>query len=412
MSRIIMSGNELTDYVLDGWAPWAVNHHPTINQPGGFSTNQGNGGSYYFYFPQNYAMIRPFYQSPGPLGTMPAASNITEMYLRFHYHAQNNTTGERTLFNFYDTALGTILFTLSVYDPGGGGAVGGPGRLRFWKGDPYSGTPQVLSDSGVNLINNVWTLVEMHIKFGTGVNGIVEWKIGGTTGTVTAGAIVGPSGETSVPYIAFYNRTINNSTANAIDDFAVNDVTGTANNSWIGDGYIVYLKPVRDSQVAPPQLLNSGGITQDNFNYVDHLLPIGADNPSAYYSGLPSGSPGIGTAGGGSFDSFVKPTASGQQDTYLLPRLPLEAASIKAVQTTVMAQAIPGTPLPHMACLFRVPGGLMTGATQTVPVPTSPVSNSQDSQYVAQIFDQNTFTSAPFTLSDMASGEVGVKFLS
>ena len=58
------------------------------------------------------------------------------------------------------------------------------------------------------------------------------------------------------------------------DDFAFNDTSGGADNSWCGDGKIIALVPNGDNSV---QWLGSDGDTTNNYALVDEIPPSGSD---------------------------------------------------------------------------------------------------------------------------------------
>jgi hypothetical protein len=71
-----------------------------------------------------------------------------------------------------------------------------------------------------------------------------------------------------------------------IDDVAVNDSTGTAQNGFPGSGQ-VFMLPLRGCTAGTSWLDCSGGSTLANFpQYVDNLPPIGlADHSTAGHTG-------------------------------------------------------------------------------------------------------------------------------
>jgi hypothetical protein len=71
-----------------------------------------------------------------------------------------------------------------------------------------------------------------------------------------------------------------------VDDIAINDTTGSVNNSWCGDGKIVLIKPNAAGDRA--DFINSAGTTDANYTFVDEI-PSDGDTTYVYPSTDPVG---------------------------------------------------------------------------------------------------------------------------
>lgn len=85
---------------------------------------------------------------------------------------------------------------------------------------------------------NIWYMLEIHLKIDDAPNGLIEFKSNGTI-------FSSYSGDTKVS-ASTVNRFFGNRMAGSFaspfwDDLALNDTTGSKDNSWVGDCHVDYL---------------------------------------------------------------------------------------------------------------------------------------------------------------------------
>lgn len=106
-------------------------------------------------------------------------------------------------------------------------------RLKVYSGTE-AGTLMVTSANNT-LIPGAWSCIEIYLKI-DGVNGICTVKINGTAcSTFNGDTLVGALNTVNCLKIGRVNNDV---PVIYFDDFAVNDVNGAVNNSWIGQGGI------------------------------------------------------------------------------------------------------------------------------------------------------------------------------
>lgn len=107
-------------------------------------------------------------------------------------------------------------------------------------GNYYDVSPD--QPSGV-ISADTWYRVELYIKMTNGNTMNFEAKLNGTTFCTVTGQTTWNYGTTaSMRYLALYSYAGIGETVN-FDDWAVNDPSGSYQNSWCGDGKIVHLNP-------------------------------------------------------------------------------------------------------------------------------------------------------------------------
>lgn len=150
--------------------------------------------------------------------------------------------------------------------------VGNTGSNMVWITYDVLERPQANTAAGVvatatraRAVSN-WNLYELYVKIGgAGVgriilyqNGIKEIDFTGITNATAA----------TMNYLFVYGFTNHNAW---YDDWAVNDTTGGADNTWCGDGHIERLTPNGNGDVN--NWTNSAGNKVNNYTYVDELPP-------------------------------------------------------------------------------------------------------------------------------------------
>lgn len=129
---------------------------------------------------------------------------------------------------------------------------------------------------------NQWYRIELRYKVGVGAVDEVEARIDGVQlAIVTAVSITDTN---PAAFAVGWQGTPGGTTPDIrFDDVAVNDASGSDQNSWPGDGNIVLLKPISDS--FRPSLWNTGagGIT-NLWDGVDNTPPAGLVSASATHT--------------------------------------------------------------------------------------------------------------------------------
>ena len=175
-------------------------------------------------------------------------SPVSELYMRFAYKGPNPS--QILAFKFSGTDIGSVRFNTATQ--------------AF---DIYVGTTKVASGSKTYTANN-WVVIEVHYKLGT--SGEFTLKIDGVVDATFTGNTK-PGSETQVDCFYFYPNT-----DGGIDDIAMNDTSGTVDNSWCGDGYVIALHP--DSNGDLSQLIGSDGNSEDNYALVNEASSNGDTN--------------------------------------------------------------------------------------------------------------------------------------
>lgn len=138
-----------------------------------------------------------------------------------------------------------------------------------------------LVDTGVVRTASQWYLVEFYYKIANS-GGRAVLKVDGNT-------IADFTGDTQYSsYTTFNNFGMHRSTGTICwDDFALNDTSGTVDNSWCGDGFygMIYPNAAGDAN----EMLNSGSAAQStNYTYVDEF-PKDDDTTYVYCSASATG---------------------------------------------------------------------------------------------------------------------------
>lgn len=138
---------------------------------------------------------------------------------------------------------------------------------------PSGGT--VVGTYGTALSLNTWYRLELAISIGTGSIDYLEGKIDGVTfasGTNLAISDTVPNGG------GFQGDTFADSAW--FDDVAINDSTGTSQNTWPGDGKVVLLLPISDNAKGTGWTNDAAGTT-NFFDAVNNTPPAGVADTTA-----------------------------------------------------------------------------------------------------------------------------------
>jgi len=180
--------------------------------------------------------------------------NLLEHYGRAEMYFTNITGTHRFLFVFDESAANVA-------------AIGFSQTGDFINVHLFVGTNEVASLSEA-FVRNTWTRIEWYLLVDD-TNGEFEVKINGNSLVNFAGDTKGSSSGNGVRWLGIgRNYSSTNDATFYVDDVAINDTTGTVNNSWVGRGYIYLAKPKgigNYSQWTP------SNITYDNYEMVNTI---------------------------------------------------------------------------------------------------------------------------------------------
>jgi hypothetical protein len=230
----------------------------------------------------------------------------------------------------------------------------------LWLYDPKTIT--ILASGSTTLTLNTWYLIELHIRIG--VNGLVECRLNGLPEFSYSG------NTTNTPFID--GVYMDASSVNYyLDDFIINDTTGSINNSWMGGCKIVTLRPIGAG--SSTQWIPSAG---SNWDCVDETPPSATD--------------------------YISSTTAGALDLYDIAPLPdgvSSSATIRSVIVTALAQRA-GLSTSYFYDAIRINGSnYFSPLYGTGPV-YSPFS---------YIMDLNPATGVTWLFSEVNTIEAGVK---
>ena len=140
-----------------------------------------------------------------------------------------------------------------------------------------TGTSTSVAVGTLPLTTNTWYLIELHIKIADAPNGVLEIKIDGIDDASFTGDTK-PGAETTIGNIYFLSNTAPGTPIVYIDDCGMNDTAGGVDDSWLGDGRIIIIKPNADT--ATLQLTPSADV--DHYTLVDE---VPADGDTTYVEG-------------------------------------------------------------------------------------------------------------------------------
>lgn len=151
---------------------------------------------------------------------LPLYSTVSgEWYLRFAYRA---------------TAAGIMVSFMN------GGATAGSIRMASFGNSVasctvYNGTTLCATSSFFTMLTAEFHVFEVHFKHAASPNGIIEVKFDGTLVLSFSGAT---DAQSQITLIRLHQSSNNNSDT-FYDDIALNDTSGSVDNSWVGDGGVL-----------------------------------------------------------------------------------------------------------------------------------------------------------------------------
>jgi len=215
-------------------------------------------------------------------------------------------------------------------------------------------------------LNNRWYLIEAHLKLGSS-NGVVEVKMDGNLVLQYTGN-TNPNSRSAITRVTFSNK---NEQA-FWDDIAINDTSGSEDNSWCGDGRIVLLKPNANGDTN--QWTPSSG---SNYQCVDEGFPANDDT------------------------DYVTTDTTNQKDLYNLENWSLPSNSIiKRVWAIARAKKTSSD-------LASINVGLKTNSQEYWMASDTPLITSYKNYYGNQ-YTKNPATSNNWTIDDINNLQVGI----
>lgn len=281
-------------------------------------------------------------------------TGVTELYLRFAYYFLTTTPPNEFQWRNSTTVLGSIRYNatsqcLDIYTS--------------------TGTLQV---SGTKILNiNTWYVIELHVKIHDST-GVIEFKVDGVLQPSFAGDTK-PGAATTVDNLIF-QKTGATSTTIYLDDLALNDTAGGADNSWCGDGHLYALTPNADGDSS--QLLGSDGNSVNNYLLVDEI-PSNSDT------------------------DYVESATATQKDLYGLTDLPAlpSGSTVSRVLVESRAREIVAS---GDSIYLGVKQGSTEGWSSAIPVGASYARQTGE-------FLVNPATGIAWTESEINSMQAGVK---
>ncbi len=143
----------------------------------------------------------------------------------------------------------------------------------------YIGTTQIGNTGTGSNPPNQWNLVEVHYKMADS-GGVFQIKIEGILLLDWSGDS-NPNTSTQISHTWFPGG---DASALYLDDMAINDTSGTEQNSWPGDGHILMFDANGNGDSS--QLVGSDGNSTDNYLLVDETPP---DGDTTYVVGSTAG---------------------------------------------------------------------------------------------------------------------------
>lgn len=135
-------------------------------------------------------------------------------------------------------------------------------------------TASQIGSDGPTLSLNTWYQIEMSFLTNTGSVDTLGARVDGVSVASATGLALSESAPVEV--LAGWTEFAGASKVVYLDDYAVNDSTGSAQTSWPGDGKVVLLLPTADSAVGTGWTLGTGTAPGGNAHgSVDNAPPVG-----------------------------------------------------------------------------------------------------------------------------------------
>ena len=240
MTRLWTDGFELQDLYGYCYGTWASTS-TTQKRSGNASASVGNTG------PTSQGWFNFSFDA------------VDEFYLRAGIYVTASNLWPQIIWQTGDTEVGYIHFTTCNK------------LIAFVTGVGQVGT------GTTSLFNNVWYLLEIHVKI-HGTTGVIEVKIDGKSALEID--YTGNTGSGTINTIEFFigYGGLGETNYAWIDDIALNDTAGGVDDSWPGEGKIIVMMPNDDS--TPLELTPSAA--SDHHLLVDE---VPTDGDTTYVEG-------------------------------------------------------------------------------------------------------------------------------
>ena len=286
---------------------------------------------------------------PAAVKTIPA---LSEFYLRFGWNSNAFASQPILVWRNASTVLGRLFFNNAA------------GQQHF---ELQVGTTTVVAGT-LTATTLTWYLVELHVKIADS-GGVLELKVDGIADASFTGDTK-PGTATTVDNLQWLrlNQT------DVIDDLALNDTTGGADNSWCGDGHIILLTPNADGDKS--EWTGSDGNQVNNYALADEI-PANGDT------------------------DYVESSTLDQTDLYNLTASGLSGVTIKRVWAEARARDTVAA------------GGLLalvlkTNSTEYAGSDLS-LLTTYTKQLLGTVHTVNPNTSAAWTVSELDALQAGPK---
>src|SRR3990167_257818 len=239
-----------------------------------------------------------------------------------------------------------------------------------------------IGSSSSALSTDTWYRIELKVDCTTIATTSVEARIDGTafaSGTINlaAGIIVCSIGANGTPTTDIY-----------MDDFGVNDDNGSFQNTWLGIGEIIHLRP---NAAGDNTGWNVGGATGTSFAEVDEVTPDDATTIIGETNGAPVLS---------DFNIDATPAALASNDT------------INCVQVGVRWLGETGTPARFRLRIKATSGGTVEETADITPTNTSYVTNATAAprNHRLTLYDLPGASTTVWTKTELDTAQIGVNF--
>jgi|GEM_PF-2029228 len=215
--------------------------------------------------------------------------NNVEFFARFAYIITSgfNASIAAVRFTVRDANNLTVLRIGWAYQPT-------PGPLAAY----FLGATQPQVSNSLLFFPQGWSVFEVHFRYTTqALPDNFELRRNGVTIMTHDGATQPVNGAPSLGTLEFGGT----GAFNMLDDIAINDTTGTVDNSWCGDGHVVAVRPNGNGDAS--QMMGSDSNTVNNFELVRE-------------AGTPNRT------------NFVESDVSGQRDLYAATDITIKASDV------------------------------------------------------------------------------------
>jgi hypothetical protein len=237
----------------------------------------------------------------------------------------------------------------------------------------YTSTGTLRATGTTPLSTGIWYLIEIKVLIND-TTGSIEVKLDGAS-EVSFSGDTKPGTDTDANVMKFYGLTSNGFN---LDDVALNDTSGGADNSWCGDGKIIMLIPNGNGDASG--LTGSDGNSTDNYLLVDEAP---SDDDTTYVEG----------------------TVVDTEDLYALSNMTVSGITIKRVW--VAARAKDTVASGREISLNIKPSGGTTQLGTSVALLDSYTKNILGDYYTT-----NPVTTSAWQISELDSLQAGVRIRS